>query len=200
MRNSEKTVQEKRDTLYRIVAVGIMSAVVFAGNYMSIPISHETRIHFGNSMCLLAALLFGGLNGGLSSGIGGAVYDLTNPLYILSAPYTFFSKFAMGWTAGMLNRRHFGNDFVRALISAVCGQIVYIILYLGKSFVKELYLGNPLETATAVMVTKAGASLLNGGIAVAVSIPLYFALKKALSASPFSRLFINDKTAAENVK
>lgn len=106
----------------------------------------------------------------------------------------------MGWTAGMLNRRRFGNDFVRALISAVCGQIVYIILYLGKSFVKELYLGNPLETATAVMITKAGASLLNGGIAVAVSIPLYFALKKALSASPFSRLFINDKTAAENVK
>lgn len=200
MKNSEKTVREKRDTLYRIVAVGIMSAVVFAGNYMSIPITHETRIHFGNSMCLLAALLFGSINGGLASGIGGAGYDLTNPLYVLSAPYTFFSKFAMGWTAGIINRRHFGNEGVRAIVAALCGQLVYIVLYLGKSFVKELYLGNPIETATSVMVTKAGASLINGVIAVVASTLLYFPLKKALTASPFSKLFISDKTAAGNAK
>ena len=41
----------------------------------------------------LSGLLFGGISGGLASGIGGALYDLTNPLYITSAPVTFISKF-----------------------------------------------------------------------------------------------------------
>ena len=33
----------------------------------------------------LSGLLFGGISGGLASGIGGALYDLTDPLYITSA-------------------------------------------------------------------------------------------------------------------
>ena len=74
------TVSQQRSRIYRMVAVGLMAALVYSGNYMSIPLANETRIHIGNSMCLLAGLLFGGVNGGLSSGIGGALYDLFNPL------------------------------------------------------------------------------------------------------------------------
>lgn len=195
MKLSEKTTAQKRETVYKLAVIGMMSALVYAGNFMSIPLANETRIHFGNSMCLLAALLFGSLNGGLASGIGGALYDLFNPLYTLSAPYTFFSKFAMGWTAGKLNRLRFGSETSRTVISAVVGQIVYIILYLAKSFVKQLYLGNPIETAAGVMAEKAVTSLTNGVIAVVVAVPLYFALKKALYASPFRR-FIDGDTAA----
>ena len=179
-------MNEKRRDLYRIVAVGLMSALVYVGNFMSIPLSNETRVHLGNSMCLLAGLLFGGVSGGLSSGIGGALYDLFNPLYTLSAPYTFFSKFAMGWTAGKLNRSGIKSEFARTLTAAISGQIVYIILYLGKAFIEQLILGNPVETAASVMMVKASASVTNGVLAVIISVPLYFALKAALKASGFA--------------
>ncbi|MCM1023776.1 MAG: ECF transporter S component [Prevotella sp.] len=185
---NSNNVSHNRTRVYGLVAVGLMAALVYAGNYMSIPLANETRIHIGNSMCLLAGLLFGGVNGGLSSGIGGALYDLFNPLYTLSAPYTFFSKFAMGWTAGKLNRSGIKSEFAKAVTAAVAGQLVYIVLYLGKAFVTQLILGNPFQTAAAVMLEKAAASLVNGAIAVAVSVPLYLALKKALHASGFGRM------------
>lgn len=196
MNTSEKSTAQKREAIYRLAVIGMMSALVYAGNFMSIPLANETRIHLGNSMCLLAALLFGSINGGLASGIGGALYDLFNPLYTLSAPYTFFSKFAMGWTAGKLNRCRIRNETSRAVLSAVVGQTVYIILYLAKSFVKQLYLGNPIETAVGVMAEKAVTSLTNGVIAVVVAVPLYFALKKALYASPFRSLLDGNTAAA----
>ena len=180
------STNEKRRSLYRLVAVGLMSALVYVGNFMSIPLSNETRVHLGNSMCLLAGLLFGGVSGGLASGIGGALYDLFNPLYTLSAPYTFFSKFSMGWVAGKLNRSGIKNEPHRAVVAAISGQIVYIILYLGKAFIEQLILGNPLETAATVIITKAGASIANGAAAFIISVPLYFALKKALKASGFA--------------
>ncbi len=182
------TVSQQRSRIYRMVAVGLMAALVYAGNYMSIPLANETRIHIGNSMCLLAGLLFGGVNGGLSSGIGGALYDLFNPLYTLSAPYTLFSKFSMGWAAGKLNRSGIKSEPARAVIAAIVGQLVYIVLYLGKAFVTQLILGNPFQTASAVMLEKAAASFINGAIAVVVSVPLYLALKKALHASGFGRM------------
>ena len=141
---------KKRQNLYRIVAVGLMAALVYIGNFMQIKFANDARVHLGNSMCLLAGLLFGGLNGGLASGIGGALYDLFDPVYITSAPFTFLSKFSMGFVAGKLNRTGMKNEFVRALIAAICGQVTYIILYLGKNFIEQLILGNPMETAMGV--------------------------------------------------
>lgn len=182
------TVEEKRRGTYTIVAVGLMSALVYVGNFMSIPFANETRIHLGNSMCLLAGLLFGGVCGGLSSGIGGALYDLFNPLYTLSAPYTFFSKFSMGWVAGKLNRSGIKNELARTTIAAILGQITYIILYLGKAFIEQLILGNPAQTAAAVMLGKAATSCTNGIIAVVIAVPLSIALRKALKASGFAAL------------
>ena len=182
------TVTEKRSLIYKIAAVGLMSALVYLGNYMSIPLSNNTRIHLGNSMCLLAGLLFGGVSGGLSSGIGGALYDLFSPIYFTSAPYTFFSKFAMGWVAGKLSRSGIKNEFTRTLTAAIYGQITYIILYLGKSFVSQLILGNPVQTASVVMLEKAATSFTNGIIAVAVSVPLCIALRKALRSSGFASM------------
>ena len=102
----ERTTNTK---ILKIVTVGLMAALVYVGNYLSIPVPNGllvSRIHLGNSMCLLAGLLFCGSTGGIASGIGGALYDLFNPAYTLSAPFTFISKFAMGFVADKLNRRN----------------------------------------------------------------------------------------------
>lgn len=183
----------KRKQLYRIIAVGLMAALVYVGNYLQIKIPNGvlvTRIHLGNSMCLLAGLLFGGLSGGLSSGIGAALFDLFDPVYITSAPYTFFSKFAMGFTAGKLRKT--ADDKAVVIISAAVGQLVYIILYLGKVYFSMIILGNTHQAAWAAVGTSAITSSINGILAVVISVPLYFAIKTALKSTSIYALIENN--------
>lgn len=195
-----KSVAEKRKFIYKIVTAGLMAALVYAGNFISIPLPNDARIHVGNSMCLLAGLLFGGMTGGISSGIGGALYDLFNPKYITSAPFTFINKFAMGWTAGFLNRRGIKNEYARAFTAAIVGQIVYIILYLGKTLAGELIVGNAFGTAMIRVGEKALSSTINGAIAVIISVPLYFAIKAALARTPIGQYMISGKKEKAEAK
>jgi uncharacterized membrane protein len=177
---AERTITKSRRTLYRIIITGLMAALVYAGNYLQIKIPNGvlvTRIHLGNSMCLLAGLLFGGLTGGLASGIGAGLYDLFDPVYIVSAPYTFISKFAMGMTAGLLRKT---NEKKRVIISAIAGQAVYIALYLLKSYFTIIILGGTSQAAWAAVGTNAITSTVNAVIAVIISVPLYFLLRNAL--------------------
>ncbi|MCC8043623.1 MAG: ECF transporter S component [Oscillospiraceae bacterium] len=194
---SQSDVKNKK--LLFIVIVGLMTALVFAGNYMSFQIGTQSRIHLGNSMCLLSGLMFGPLVGGLSSGLGGAIYDLTNPLYIASAPITFCTKFAMGFVSGLLvkvlsgkGKEHIlgGRNLYGILIGAVCGQITYIVLYLGKSLVSNLLLGEPFKAALLALSTKAVASCTNGILAVIISVPLSIALAASLKSTQAGKYLV----------
>ena len=184
--------REKRLMLYRIVTTGLMAALVYAGNYLQIKIPNGllvTRIHLGNSMCLLAGLLFGPITGGVASGTGAMLFDLFDPVYITSAPYTFFSKFAMGLTAGLLNRLlrdklPESKAVLAAVFAAVTGQLVYIFLYLLKSYVSMIILGGTASEALAAVAANSVASLINAAAAVIISVPLYFSLRTALKREP----------------
>ncbi|MCM1053971.1 MAG: ECF transporter S component [Bacteroides sp.] len=194
----ERTANKR---IMKIVTVGLMAALVYVGNYLSFPIPNGllvTRIHLGNSMCLLAGLLFCGSTGGIASGIGAAMYDLFNPAYVLSAPYTFISKFAMGFAAGKLNRRNADGriPLLTTVIAAVFGQLTYIVLYLVKSFFTVLILGGTVEAAWIAVGTNAVTSSVNAVLAVVISVPLYIALKAALSKTPV-RALINEKTESK---
>lgn len=184
-----------RKTLYRIIIVGLMAALVYAGNYLQIKIPNGvlvTRIHLGNSMCLLAGLLFGALNGGLASGIGAGLYDLFDPVYIVSAPYTFISKFAMGMTAGLLRTN---NEKKRVIIAAIVGQVTYIVLYLLKTYVTIIILGGTSQAAWAAVGTNAITSTVNAILAVVIAVPLYFMLRAALkNTGIFEFIKANDRT------
>lgn len=180
-------MSKNRTTLYRIVITGFMAALVFLGNYLEIRLpSLDTRVHLGNSMPLLAGLLFGEFIGGFSAGIGAGLFDLLNPLYISSAPYTFFSKFAMGFTAGLIKHRGKNTDSPAVtVIAAVAGQIVYIILYLAKSFVVQLLAGADVGAALTVVGTKAVVSGINGALACVIAVPLYYAISAAIKKTEF---------------
>ena len=180
-----------------------MAALCFVGNYMQIKIPNGvliTRIHFGNSMCLLAGLLFGGLNGGLASGIGAALYDLFDPVYIVSAPFTFISKFAMGVVCGLLakSKNRLKNETAHILLSAILGQLAYIVCYLAKTFISQIILGYTVETALVATGTNLITSSVNAVIAVAVSVPLYFALKKPLASTYFKELVLERNESKMN--
>lgn len=173
-----------RRKLYSIIIVGLMAALVYVGNYLQIKIPNGalvTRIHLGNSMCLLAGLLFGRLKGGLASGIGAGLYDLFDPVYIVSAPYTFFSKFAMGFTAGHIRKHGPANEKKAVIVGAIVGQLVYIVLYLLKTFISQILLGEPVAVALKLTGVNALTSTVNGVLACVIAIPLYFALSKALA-------------------
>ena len=79
-----------KSTIFKICAIGIFGALVFVASMISVPIpvaiGDISRIHLGNIFCLLSGLVLGPVSGGLSAGIGSALYDITNPAYIASAP------------------------------------------------------------------------------------------------------------------
>lgn len=195
----ERTASKK---IMKIVTVGLMAALVYVGNYLSFPIPNGllvTRIHLGNSMCLLAGLLFCGSTGGIASGIGAAMYDLFNPAYVLSAPYTFISKFAMGFVAGKLNKRNKEGKIplLTTVLAAVFGQVTYIVLYLIKSFFTVLILGGTVEAAWIAVGTNAVTSCVNAVLAVVISVPLYLALRAALAKTAI-RPLINEQTEGKH--
>ena len=107
---------KSKNSIYKIVTVGDIS-----------------RIHLGNAFCLLAGFVMGPIGGGLASGIGAMLYDLTNPAYIASAPFTFVFKFLLAAVCGLIAHKGkiTGNmleeDFTitvpRSIVAGICGSL-----------------------------------------------------------------------------
>jgi uncharacterized membrane protein len=182
-----------RNSTYRLAAIGMMSAVAFVSNYLSIPIGDISRIHFGNVFCVLSGLLLGPVAGGLSGGIGAFFYDLTNPLYADEAAITFALKFVIGFFAGLIAHSggHRGENHLRNAVGASVGSLLYVGLYLLKNFIKEFYLlRNPIGTVLTKLAVRAGSSLTNAAIAVGVALLLAPVFLRAMKASGiYPRLF-----------
>ena len=185
-------MEKSKSTVYKVVLTAVFAALVFVSNMISIPIpvavGNVSRVHLGNIFCLLSGLILGPVGGGLAAGVGSALYDVTNPAYIASAPFTFVFKFAMaavcGWLAHGGERK--GASHWWNLLASVCGSVTYMILYLGKSFIQSMMLGNALEAALIALGTKAVTSTVNAVIAVVVAVPLYAAIRLAIKKSGFA--------------
>lgn len=179
---------KKKITVQEITLIGLMAAMVYvASAFLQIPIPTvigNTRIHMGNVMCLLSGLILGPVWGGLSAGIGSMFFDLTNPAYITSAPFTFAFKFLMAWVCGILYAKWKtkGKTVLYSAIAGAAGAITYVILYLSKSFVEDhIVLGLPLEGVMVDIGQKGIVSLANGIIAVIVAVPLSMAIRPAVA-------------------
>ncbi|MEG1774334.1 MAG: ECF transporter S component, partial [Oscillospiraceae bacterium] len=186
-------MQAKQNKTHWLAVVGLMSAVAFISNYLSLPLGDVSRVHFGNVFCVLSGILLGPLPGGLCAGIGAFFYDLTNPLYADEALITFCLKFVIGFLAGAIAHSggHRGDSFSRNLTGALTGSAAYVALYLAKSFIKDFYLmRNPIETVLTKLLIKAGSSLTNAAIAVAVAMLLAPIFIKAMrQAGIYDRLY-----------
>ncbi|MDR0222516.1 MAG: ECF transporter S component [Oscillospiraceae bacterium] len=166
--------------LQKLIFAALFAALVFVMSGARATFGADgTAIHLGNSMCILAGLMLGGVYGGAAAGIGSMLYDFTNPLYIASAPITLVNKFMMGFVAGILNTKlKIKNALIRALTAAIAGQTTYILLYMAKTFADNILIGNDPKTAFVMLGAKAVTSVINGIIAVSVSVPLYLMPKK----------------------
>ena len=173
-------------SLREMTLVGVLAALVFAASMLQIMIPTPidgTRIHLGNVMCLLSGLLLGPVGGGLAAGIGSMFFDFTNPIFIESAPYTLVFKFLMAFVCGIISwsGRAEARNTKRNIAAACCGATLYVILYLSKSFVFNVYFDR-MEMATVMISisTKAVTSTINGIIAATVSVPLAKVVQRAL--------------------
>ena len=175
----------KKVTVKQIAFIGIMAALVYATSaYIQIPIPTaigNTRLHVGNVMCLLSGLLLGPVQGGLAAGIGSMFFDLTNPAYISSAPFTFALKFLMAFIRGLIALRTGKQAVWKTILAAAIGAVSYVVLYLGKSFIEDYFvLGLPLDAVWLTVCQKGLISTVNGIIAAAASVPLFYTLRPLL--------------------
>ena len=175
------------------------AAVYVASAFLQVPIPtaiDNTRLHMGNVMCLLSGMLLGPLQGGLAAGIGSMFFDLTNPAYIASAPFTFIFKFVMAWICGKIT---FGSPHIyiicgkitsgspahrkqRYVVGGIAGAFAYVVLYLSKSFIEHRFvLGLPLEAAMLTVTQKAVVSSVNAIVACVVAVPLGLALRPVMA-------------------
>lgn len=97
---------EKKNTTKKIVLTAMLAALTVAGSAirvtMPISIGGNTSFHLGNILCALSGLLLGPWYGALAAGLGSALYDCLNPLYIAECWITFLTKGAYGLVAGLL--------------------------------------------------------------------------------------------------
>lgn len=177
----------KKIKVKEIALISVMAAAVYvASAFLQLPIPTaigSTRLHMGNVMCLLSGLLLGPVSGGLSAGIGSMFFDLTNPAYITSAPFSFAFKFIMAWICGRLTIILPSNIGLKKkyLAAAASGSLSYVMLYLAKNYIEHFYvLGMPAEAVLLSLSQKAAVSLTNAIVSVIVTVPLGLALGSAV--------------------
>lgn len=176
----------RKTTTQNLALIGVMSAAVYvASAFLQIRVPTAigtTRLHMGNVMCLLSGMILGATPGGLAAGIGSVFFDLTNPVEIASAPFTFVFKFVMAWLCGKIISNYSTASKSRFIVGATVGALTYVTCYLSKSFIENRFVfGFPLEIAALTTAQRAIVSSINAVIAVIVAVYLGIVLRPALT-------------------
>lgn len=188
-KKEELIMKKSRFTLYRIVIIGLMAAMVFVCTmFLGIRIptpTGTTQLKTANAICLLTGLLFGGWTGGLAAGIGSALFDLTYPEWAAGAWLTFIFFFAMGAICGGIAHAGgaAGKNKARNWLAAVCGAVGYWLLYVGKSILVLCLSGSAFSAAFIATAPKMLTGGINAVFAVVVSNLLAALLRPKLEAA-----------------
>ncbi len=170
----------------RIVLTALMAALTVAGSAlritMPVNIGGTTSFHLGNILCALSGILLGPWLGGLAAGLGSALYDMTNPIFISEAWITFLTKFVYGFLPGLvmlLWKKNWG--IWKAAIASSSGAVAYAILYLLKTYLTaRIVEGVPHAGALVAAVGKVPATVFNAAVAILFAPILAVAIRKAL--------------------
>ena len=184
-------MKTNQNQLTRIVFGAVMAAMICVITLFRIPLG-QSKVHIANAMCLLAGLLLGPVTGGLSAGLGSALYDVLFGGYdFLNAAITFVSKFAMAWVTAMIfgawKKKHedpaLKETVPPLVISCVAGALTYVALYMLKTWIFKMYVEPvPADTIPTVMIGKLIPSLINAAFAIVVAPIFYHAVLPALKS------------------
>lgn len=185
----------------KIVLTALLAALTVVGSALRITLPLEiagtTSFHLGNILCALSGILLGPWLGGLAAGLGSAIYDMTNPLYISECWLTFLTKGAYGLVAGLVIGKS-AYSYRRAFAATMAGAVTYAALYLAKSYFYSGLLINGL-TAEAAMVTVIGklpATVFNAAVAIVFAPILAVAIQKGLAKNHLAVGYVKQDSSA----
>lgn len=187
----------KNQKLQKIALTGVFAAlsyVVFTFLQFKIflPGGDATSIHLGNAVCVLGALVLGGVYGGLGGAIGMTIGDLLDPIYIVYAPKTFLLKFCIGLITGIIAHKigkiteteDKKRVWLFTILAAVGGLLFNVIFDpLIGYFYKLLILGKPAAELT--LAWNVLSTSINAVTSTIVSVLVYMALRPALKRAGF---------------
>ncbi len=186
-------MNKQSNQVFKLSILALMTALCYIGFQffrIDIPIgTSSTAIHFGNTFCVLAALILGGLPGGLAGAIGMGFADLTNPLYVSSFPQTFILKLCIGMITGLVAHRikhlnHIENtkNLTQWTVLASAAGMFFNVIFdpLFSYFYKNWILGVPSPAAKIFAAWSAGTTFINAITSVIIASCLYIALRKSL--------------------
>ena len=187
----------RNEHVTRIVTIGLFAALsyvvfTFLQIKITLPGGDATSIHLGNAVCVLGALIMGGLYGGLGGAIGMTIGDLLDPVYIIYAPKTFILKLCIGLITGLVAHRigkintltDSKKIFKWALIASISGLLFNVIFDpLVGYFYKLVILGKPAAELT--LAWNITATSINAVISTVAAVAVYMALRPALLRSQF---------------
>ena len=185
------------ENVYKLVLTALMAALCYvAFSYLKIPIptfgGDYVALHIGNSFCVLAALLLGGVYGGLAGSLGMTIADILDPVYITSAPKTFVLKLCIGLIAGFVAHRiaHITENhdakyiFKWTLIASIAGLGFNVIMEpIAGYFYKNYVLGVQSDAAKIMSTWAAGVTFINAVAGTIVVVAVYMAVRPVLKKS-----------------
>lgn len=185
---------QRNDKVYKIVLTALMAALCYvAFTFLKIPVptfqGDYVALHIGNAFCVLAALLLGGVYGGLAGSLGMTIADILDPVYITSAPKTFVLKLCIGLIAGFVAHRiahitqeHDGKYvFKWTLIASIAGLGFNVIMDpIAGYFYKNYVLGVQSDAAKIMSTWAAGVTFINAVAGTVVVVAVYMAVRPVL--------------------
>lgn len=173
----------KTEQIKRMVLIATFAAIVFAGGCVALP-AGIGNINLSDSMILFCAMLMGPIPALIAGIIGATLSDLAAG-YTIYIPATLLIKAGMAlllWLIWKLLKNQ--NYMLRFVIGGVVAEFFMVLGYfVYESAVLGLGLG-----ATANIP----ANLLQGALAVGLSVGVYAAFKKAKLTRQFEAIKVPD--------
>ena len=185
----------KNERIQKMVFTGVIAALsyvvfTFLQIKITLPGGDATSIHLGNAVCVLGALLLGGVYGGLGGAIGMTIGDLFDPVYIVYAPKTFILKFCIGLITGLIAHKfgHIATEtdtgkVLKWTIAATVSGLLFNVIFdpLVGYFYKLVILGKPAAELT--LAWNVASTSINAVTSTIASVTVYMALRPALKKS-----------------
>lgn len=187
-------MNKENEKVYKIVITALMAALCYvAFTFLKIPIptfgGDMVALHIGNAFCVLAALLLGGVYGGLAGSLGMTIADILDPVYITSAPKTFILKMCIGLIAGLIAHKiahitdNHNSKYVLkwTLISSIAALGFNVVMdpVVGY-FYKNYVLGVESSAAKIMSTWAAGVTFINAVAGTLVVVFVYMAVRPVL--------------------
>ena len=188
---------KRKQTVIKLAQTALLAALCFVSfTFLQIKIpmpgGDATSLHIGNAFCVLAALLLGGVYGGLAGAIGMTIADILDPIYIVGAPKTFILKVCIGLIVGLVAHRiakiNESTDkkyvFRWSLIASIAGLGFNVIADpLVGYFYKQYILGQPQQMAEVLAKWSTATTFVNAVVSTVLVAVLYNVLRPVLLKS-----------------